>query len=128
MEQDTTDCAVTIQPYGCYDDYILRLDIGLGDGLMDTLFPTEYQRSSSLVSGQQTIRPALMSAVESVFPPNLLNALKESQLWKWENTCKLLVTNCVQLELQSGNDHGILFLRLVYTWWPTMNVMYKQAD
>lgn len=113
-----TECAVAILPDGVYQDILLWLDVGLRNRLAIELFPEAQQQLTITQSGSRvTLEAASVSALETVFPAVLTEAINQSQLRQWERKGHVEdATACVRLTVGPGSlDHGTLCLRLAYT-------------
>ncbi|KAA8652771.1 protein hrmA [Aspergillus tanneri] len=125
------------------EDAIVCLNIGFGSDLIRSLFPTAYrslfsletnsreqlvtnsarvllQQQGPIISATEdrnayfTIEGASVSAIDSIFGPQICQAIQESQLRKWEIEHSLIrTTDCVTVDIcRKQPQYGIIRLRI----------------
>lgn len=88
-----TECVRTMLPRDSFQDVIISIDVGSADELARLLFPHIEDHANSVSRG------ASVSAIQSIFPSRICNAIEESELRIWERSqLRQDTTDCVAME------------------------------
>jgi hypothetical protein len=88
-----TGCVRTIIPRHSFQDVIISIDVGSADELARLLFPDTEHHASSVSEG------ASVSAIQSIFPSQICDAIEKSELRIWERSqMRQDSTDCVAME------------------------------
>lgn len=124
-EHTILTCVRTSIPKYSFLDAIVSIDIGPAQVLAEILFPAS---ASCIGDGQShLLHHASVVACGTIFPQNILEAIKESQLRRWEESLQLLnVTNCVTMDVQPQQPYlGTIHLRIGFrSTFPILQTLY----